>query len=95
MIPSGADKQPGALRSETAFWLGLLTTVLFLLFDSTWLADLSDPIKSAALFMWLFAVMLLLTMAVSSINFGAGRTNVMQGAVHLILFVAYIVMIFD
>lgn len=79
MIPSEADKQPGALRSETAFWLGLLTTVLFLLFDSTWLADLSDPIKSAALFMWLFAVMLWLTMMVSSVNFGAGRTNVMQG----------------
>ncbi len=40
-------------------------------------------------------VLLLLTMVVSIINFGAGRTNVMQGAVHLILFVSYIVLIFD
>ena len=40
-------------------------------------------------------VLLVLTLLVSVVNFGAGRTNVLQGAVHLIIFVSYIVLIFD
>ncbi len=40
-------------------------------------------------------IFLLLTLAVSIVNFGSGRTNVLQGAVHLLLFVGYIVIIFD
>ncbi len=40
-------------------------------------------------------ILLLLTLVVSVINFGSGRTNVLQGAVHLLLFVAYVVVIFD
>jgi Ca2+:H+ antiporter len=40
-------------------------------------------------------VLLVVTLAVSMVNFGGGRTNIMQGAVHLLLFVAYIVLIFD
>ena len=40
-------------------------------------------------------VMLLLTLAVSVLTFGSGRTNVLQGAVHLILFIAYILLIFQ
>ncbi len=39
-------------------------------------------------------VLLLLTLAVSMITFASGRTNVMQGAVHLILFVSYLGLIF-
>jgi Ca2+:H+ antiporter len=35
-------------------------------------------------------VMLLLTLAVSVVTFSSGRTNVLQGAVHLLLFVAYL-----
>jgi Ca2+:H+ antiporter len=38
-------------------------------------------------------VMLLLTLAVSVITFASGRTNVIQGAVHLILFAAYLLLI--
>jgi Ca2+:H+ antiporter len=38
-------------------------------------------------------VMLLLTLAVSVVTFASGRTNVMQGAVHLILFAAYLLLI--
>lgn len=41
------------------------------------------------------AVMLLLTLLVSVVTFGSGRTSVLQGAVHLVLFAAYVVMIFD
>jgi Ca2+:H+ antiporter len=37
--------------------------------------------------------MLLLTLAVSIVTFASGRTNVMQGAVHLILFAAYLLLI--
>ena len=40
-------------------------------------------------------VLLALTLLVSVINFGAERTNVLQGAVHLILFISYIILIFD
>jgi Ca2+:H+ antiporter len=37
-------------------------------------------------------VMLLLTLAVSIVTFSSGRTNVLQGAVHLILFAAYLLL---
>jgi Ca2+:H+ antiporter len=40
-------------------------------------------------------VMLVLTLLVSVVNFAGGRTNVLQGAVHLIVFLAYVVLIFD
>jgi Ca2+:H+ antiporter len=40
-------------------------------------------------------VMLLLTLTVSVLTFGSGRTNVLQGAVHLILFIAYVLLIFQ
>jgi Ca2+:H+ antiporter len=40
-------------------------------------------------------VMLILTLAVSVLTFGSGRTNVLQGAVHLILFIAYVLLIFQ
>ena len=40
-------------------------------------------------------VLLILTLLVSVVNFGIGRTNVLQGVVHLILFFSYIVIIFD
>src|SRR5262245_36615997 len=39
-------------------------------------------------------VILLLTLLVSVVNFGIGRTNVLQGAVHLILFFTYVMLIF-
>ncbi len=38
-------------------------------------------------------VMLLLTLAVSVVTFASGRTNVVQGAVHLVLFATYIALI--
>jgi Ca2+:H+ antiporter len=40
-------------------------------------------------------ILLVVTLAVSMVNFGSGRTNIMQGAVHLLLFIAYVVLIFD
>jgi Ca2+:H+ antiporter len=41
------------------------------------------------------AVMLLLTLAVSLVTFSSGRTNVLQGAVHLVLFGTYLLLIFQ
>jgi Ca2+:H+ antiporter len=38
-------------------------------------------------------VMLSLTLLVSVITFASGHTNVMQGAVHLILFATYLLLI--
>jgi Ca2+:H+ antiporter len=40
-------------------------------------------------------VLLLLTLGVSVVNFSSGRSNVIQGVVHLILFATYLVLIFD
>jgi Ca2+:H+ antiporter len=38
-------------------------------------------------------VMLLLTLAVSVVTFASGRTNILQGSVHLVLFAAYVLLI--
>ncbi len=40
-------------------------------------------------------VLLLLTLVVSLVTFSSNRTNVLLGAVHLLLFVAYVMLIFD
>ena len=37
--------------------------------------------------------MLLLTLSVCIVTFSSGRTNVMQGAVHLVLFLVYLALI--
>jgi Ca2+:H+ antiporter len=39
--------------------------------------------------------LLLLTLLLSVVTFGSGRTNVLQGAVHLLLFLAYFLLIFQ
>lgn len=38
---------------------------------------------------------LLLTLFVSVINFGTGKTNFLQGVIHIIIFMAYVILIFD
>ncbi len=40
-------------------------------------------------------VMLLLTLSLSVVTFASGRTNVLQGAVHLLLFIAYVLLVFQ
>lgn len=40
-------------------------------------------------------MLFLLTLTVCMVTFSSGRTNVLQGAVHLILFVAYVFLIFE
>ena len=40
-------------------------------------------------------VLLLLTLLLSVVTFGSGRTNVLQGVVHLMLFVSYVLLIFQ
>jgi Ca2+:H+ antiporter len=40
-------------------------------------------------------VLLLLTLALSLITFGGPRTNVLHGAVHVVVFVVYLILIFD
>jgi Ca2+:H+ antiporter len=39
--------------------------------------------------------LLILTLALSIITFTSGRTNMLQGVVHLLLFAAYILLIFQ
>lgn len=41
------------------------------------------------------AVLLMLTLLISAITFGGVRTGVLQGAVHLVLFLAYVLLIFS
>lgn len=40
-------------------------------------------------------VMLVLTLAVSVVTFASGRTNILQGLVHLLLFLAFVLLIFQ
>jgi len=40
-------------------------------------------------------VLLLLTLVVSALTFALERTNILQGAVHLLLFLAYLILIFE
>ena len=40
-------------------------------------------------------VLLVLTLAVSTLTFASARTNVLSGAVHLLLFLAYLILVFD
>lgn len=63
MAPEGQRTQ-SVLRSETSLWVGAITTSLFLIFGTAWLSALSDPTKTAALFLWLFAVILWLAFSV-------------------------------
>jgi Ca2+:H+ antiporter len=39
--------------------------------------------------------MLVLTLAVSLVTFSSGRTNILQGAIHLVLFGAYVMLTFE
>jgi Ca2+:H+ antiporter len=41
------------------------------------------------------AVLLMLTLAVSLVTFSSGRTNILQGAIHLVLFGAYVMLTFE
>jgi Ca2+:H+ antiporter len=40
-------------------------------------------------------ILLLLTLAISTLTFTGGRTNILQGAIHIVLFAAFIVLIFN
>jgi len=40
-------------------------------------------------------IMLILTLGVSTLTFGSGRTNILLGAVHLLLFFSYLILIFE
>jgi len=40
-------------------------------------------------------ILLLLTLLLSSFTFGGVRTNLLQGAVHLVVFLAFLVLVFD
>ena len=59
--------KPGALgivRSEFGLWAGALTVVLFTVYADALLSDLSNPLLSGVLFVWLFLVMLWLAFGV-------------------------------
>ncbi len=40
-------------------------------------------------------ILLVLTLGVSTLTFGSGRTNILLGAVHLLLFFSYLILIFE
>jgi len=40
-------------------------------------------------------LLLAITLAVSIVTFASGRTNILQGAVHVVLFAAYVMLIFQ
>jgi Ca2+:H+ antiporter len=40
------------------------------------------------------AALLVLTLAISTLTFGGTRTSILQGAVHIVLFLSFLVLIF-
>jgi Ca2+:H+ antiporter len=46
------------IRSELAFLAGAATTIVFVVYGDAWLVDLSNVLGAAALFAWIFAVMM-------------------------------------
>ncbi len=55
---------PSVFRSEIALWLGAMTTVVMMVFGDALFSDLSSPLMSSFLFLWLFLIMLWLAFAV-------------------------------
>ena len=41
------------------------------------------------------SILLLLTLGLSTLTFASARTNVLHGAVHLLLFLAYLMLMFE
>ena len=64
MNTSVPTQSPGIFRSELALWAGAITTLLFLQYGDSWLADLSQAGWYFFLFSWLFVVMLWLAFSV-------------------------------
>lgn len=64
----GAGKEqaspPTVIRSESPLWVGAVTGVLFLVFGTEWLGDLSNLLWFNLLFFWLFGVMVWLAFGV-------------------------------
>lgn len=52
------------IRSEAAFIVGAITTVIMMTVGDAWFYDLSDTVKVIGLFVWVFAVMLWSSFAV-------------------------------
>jgi Ca2+:H+ antiporter len=57
-------RQVGVLRGERWLWAGAGTALIFSVFGSRWLADLSNPLVYGLLFAWLFLTMLSLAFGV-------------------------------
>ena len=74
-------------------WFAIITTLVFFTVGRNWLMDLSNPLKFGLEPVEI--VLLILTLLVSTVNFAAERTNVLKGAVDLIIFISYIILIFD
>jgi Ca2+:H+ antiporter len=64
MDQPGDDTAPGLLRSEMALWVGALTTVVFMLFESVLFPEPMGLVGGALVFAWLFVVMMWLAFAV-------------------------------
>ena len=52
------NKAQSIFYSEIGLWVGAVTTILFLVFGYGWLSDLSNIVKTAGIFIWLFVVIL-------------------------------------
>ena len=97
--PEGIGGIKAALRNElqtsvNVFLGGVLATIgltvpIMLVLAHMLGLDLILGLQSSNL------VLLLLMLAVSVITFSSGRTNLLQGAVHLLLFGAFLILLFE
>jgi Ca2+/H+ antiporter len=73
----------GLVKNEWPLLLSSITTLLFLMLGKNWMADFTNPFWFVFILTWLFGI------------FALERTNVLLGAVHLLLFLAYLMLIFE
>ena len=98
LAPEGLGAIESALKNHLQrsvnILLGSVLATLALTIPSVLIIGLAKGINIVLGISGVDQVMLLLTLLVSTVTFASGHTNVLQGAVHLMLFLAYLMLIF-
>lgn len=98
LAPEGLGAVRAALANQLQrtvnILLGSVLATLALTFPALLIVSLSRGLSLVLGLDGVQVVMLVLTLLVSAITFASGRSNVLQGAVHLMLFFGYVMLMF-
>ena len=98
LAPEGLGAVRAALANQLQrtvnILLGSVLATLALTFPALLIVSLNRGLSLVLGLDGVQMVMLVLTLLVSAITFASGRSNVLQGAVHLMLFFGYVMLMF-